>query len=147
MGPTFADAIGSPLADSIPIYWNAAGGTYAIDGLPTPPAGATDLLLVAQYDGTTVVSPLRFRPIITGINSAYGAAAGGTSMTITGTNFTGATVVDFGTIAATNFTVVSATQITATSPAEAGTVDVTVTAPAELSADLVRRPVHLPCRW
>ena len=52
-------------------------------------------------------------------------------MTITGVASAGATAVDFGTTAATNFTVVSDTQITATSSGgAAGTVDVTVTAPA-----------------
>ena len=49
-------------------------------------------------------------------------------MTITGTNFTGATAVTFGATAATGFTVNSATQITATAPAgSTGTVDVRVT--------------------
>ena len=46
-------------------------------------------------------------------------AAGGTSVTITGTNFTGATAVTFGGTAATGVTVVSATSITATTPAHA----------------------------
>ena len=55
-------------------------------------------------------------------------------MTITGTGFTGATAVDFGTTPATNFTVVSDTTITADSPAGTGTVDVTVTTPAGTSA-------------
>ena len=55
-------------------------------------------------------------------------------MTITGTRFTGATAVDFGTTAATGVTVNSATSISATSPAGTGTVDVTVTTPAGTSA-------------
>ena len=51
-------------------------------------------------------------------------------MTITGTGFTGATKVLFGTVAATSFTVVSSTQITAASPARAaGEYDVFVTTP------------------
>src|SRR5262249_22246571 len=59
-----------------------------------------------------------------------GTTAGGTSVTITGSNFTGATAVNFGSVAA-SFTVNSATQITATAPPQwAGTVDVTVTTPA-----------------
>jgi hypothetical protein len=58
----------------------------------------------------------------------------GTPVVITGTNFTGATAVKFGTTAATTFTVNSATQITATSPAGTGTVDVTVTTPSGTSA-------------
>ena len=59
---------------------------------------------------------------------------GGTLVTITGTGFTGATAVDFGTTAATNLTVVNDTTITADSPAGTGTVDVTVTTPAGTSA-------------
>ena len=55
-------------------------------------------------------------------------------MTITGTGFTGATAVDFGTTPATDVTVVSDTTITADSPAGTGTVDVTVTTPAGASA-------------
>ena len=42
-------------------------------------------------------------------------------MTITGTDFTDATAVDFGTAAATGVTVVNDTTITATSPAGTGT--------------------------
>ena len=64
-----------------------------------------------------------------------GPTAGGTSVTITGTNFTGATAVKFGTVAASTFTVNSATSITAPAPAgAAGTVDVTVTATGGTSA-------------
>ena len=56
-------------------------------------------------------------------------------MTITGTGFTGATTVDFGTTSATSFAVVSSTSITAMSPEEsAGTVDVTVTTSGGTSA-------------
>src|SRR5205807_719567 len=57
------------------------------------------------------------------------------SVTITGTNFSGATGVSFGATPATSFTVNSTTSITATSPAApAGAVDVTVTTPAGTSA-------------
>ena len=67
-----------------------------------------------------------------------GTAAGGTLVTITGTGFTGATAVDFGTTKATHFTIVSSTEITAKSPAGTGVVDVTVTTPKGTSA--VNRP-------
>ncbi len=68
-------------------------------------------------------------PTVTGVNPSTGPSAGGTSVTITGTNLSGATAVDFGPgNPATTFAVVSATSITATSPVGAGTVvDVTVT--------------------
>src|SRR5207248_5935231 len=59
---------------------------------------------------------------------------GGTSITITGTNFTNATGVSFGSNPASSFTVDSATQITATTPAGTGTVDVTVTTAGGTSA-------------
>jgi len=65
-------------------------------------------------------------PAVTGISPNTGTTAGGTSVTLTGTVFTGATAVKFGTVGATNVIVVSPTSITATAPAGTGTVDVTV---------------------
>jgi alpha-tubulin suppressor-like RCC1 family protein len=74
--------------------------------------------------------PLESGPTVTKVVPSEGPEAGGTSVTITGTNFTGATSVKFGTVAATTFKVESPTSIVATSPAHAaGTVDVTVTTP------------------
>jgi len=74
-------------------------------------------------------------PSVTAVNPSSGSTAGGTSVTITGTNFTGATAVKFGATAVGSFTVNSATQVTATSPAgSVGTVDVTVTTPGGTSA-------------
>src|SRR5207249_1009272 len=74
-------------------------------------------------------------PAITSLGTTTGTTAGGTSVTITGTNFTSASVVMFGPVAATSFTVNSSTSITATSPAQAaGAVDVRVTTPSGTSA-------------
>ena len=71
---------------------------------------------------------------VTSVSPSAGPTSGGASVTIKGTAFSGATAVNFGSVAATSFTVDSNTQITATSPAEnAGTVDVTVTTPAGTS--------------
>ncbi len=50
-------------------------------------------------------------PTVTSINPTTGAAAGGTVVLITGTNFTSDATVKFGTKAATNVTFNSATQI------------------------------------
>jgi hypothetical protein len=67
-------------------------------------------------------------PVITGLTPSSGPLSGGTVVTITGTGFTGATTVWFGTTAVTSLTVNSDTQITVTSPpSTAGTVNVTVT--------------------
>ncbi len=83
---------------------------------------------------TTNVAPPVAAPTVTGISPSTGPAAGGTSVTITGTGFTGATAVDFGTTAATGVIVLSATTITATSPAGTGIANVTVITPAGTSA-------------
>jgi uncharacterized protein YhjY with autotransporter beta-barrel domain len=73
-------------------------------------------------------------PTVTGISPTSGAAGGGTSVTITGANLSGASAVTFGATAATGFTVHSATQITATAPAGTGVVDVRVTTAGGTSA-------------
>ncbi len=65
------------------------------------------------------------------VSPVSGTTLGGTAVTITGTNLTGATGVTFGGAAATAVTVVDATTVTATTPAHAaGAVDVVVTTPA-----------------
>jgi hypothetical protein len=65
---------------------------------------------------------------VSGVSPASGPATGGTLVTITGHDFTGAIAVNFGVIPATSFTVISNTSIAAVSPAEApGTVDIRVT--------------------
>ncbi len=73
-------------------------------------------------------------PTVTGVSPDSGATSGETAVTITGTNFEGATAVHFGATNAERFTVHSPTSITAVSPPGAvGTVDVTVTVPAGTS--------------
>jgi RHS repeat-associated protein len=72
-------------------------------------------------------------PAVCGLNPASGPSIGGTQVSITGSNFTGTTAVDFGNTAAVGFSVYSDTQITAVSPPGAGTVDVTVYAPGGTS--------------
>jgi IPT/TIG domain-containing protein/BACON domain-containing protein len=72
--------------------------------------------------------PSLVTPVVASISPTSGPAIGGTTVTITGSGFTGATKVLFGTATST-FTVNSDTQITAVSPGGSGTVDVTVTTP------------------
>jgi hypothetical protein len=73
-------------------------------------------------------------PAITAIAPSSGPSAGGTSVTVTGTGFTGATRVAFGALAASSYTVVSDTQITAVSPAQTGGHNIIVTGPGGTSA-------------
>ncbi|MET4074790.1 IPT/TIG domain-containing protein [Hymenobacter sp. UYCo722] len=73
-------------------------------------------------------------PTLSSLSPATGPV--GTSVTITGTNLTGATAVSFNGTAAT-FTVNSGTQVTATVPAGATTGNVTVAAPGGTSNGLL----------
>ena len=91
-------------------------------------------------------------PTVSGLSVGSGPMSGGTSVTISGAGFTGATAVMFGTQASPSFTVNSDGSITATSPQDVGAslqrhgqrrqgladasapVDVTVTTPAGTSA-------------
>ena len=95
---------------------------------PSPPRAAPSATSPAdQFTYVTAPAVTRSRPTV-------GPAAGGTSVTITGTGFTGTTTVHFGANAAF-FTVNGTTSITATSPVgTAGTVNVTVTNPGGTSA-------------
>ena len=63
---------------------------------------------VTSTGGYTYAAP----PTIGTVTPSSGPNSGGTSVTISGSSFTGATVVTFGGVAATSFTVNSATQIT-----------------------------------
>jgi hypothetical protein len=74
------------------------------------------------------------KPQVTKLAPKTGPAVGGTAVTITGTGFTGATVVSFGATAAASFTVNSGTSIVAIAPAgTSGSIDVTVTGPGGTS--------------
>ncbi len=91
---------------------------------PAQPAGSHYIVVTGPGGTSPTVAAAVFTykppaPAITSISPSSGPPAGGTTVTITGTGFTGATHVAFGAVAATSFNVVSATQITAVSPAQA----------------------------
>jgi hypothetical protein len=71
-------------------------------------------------------NPSAALPGVSSVVPNTGPSSGGTSVTISGTNYTGATTVKFGGTA-TTFTVVGPTQINTTSPSGFGVVNVTVT--------------------
>jgi hypothetical protein len=98
-------------------------------------ANTAAVTLNANTVTSPAASPVVTPPTVTGIIPQTGTAAGGTVVTITGTGFTGATAVTFGSTPAIDVTVFSDSSITATAPVgTAGTVDVTVTAPGGTSA-------------
>ncbi len=132
-------AQGSSIVD----FGNAASTTFTVNSATsvtaTAPAGSGVVdVTVTTPGGTSPTTPAdEFTyipaPTVTSVSPASAPAAGGTSVTITGTNLSGATAVKFGTTSAT-VTLDTATAITATSPAGTGTVDVTVTTPGGTSA-------------
>ena len=73
-------------------------------------------------------------PTVNRLAPATGPSTGGTTVTITGSGFTGATAVIFGSTPATRFTVVGPATIHAVSPAGTGVVDVRVTSASGQSA-------------
>ena len=143
-GGTTVTITGSNLAGASIVTFGETGAYFVVNDdtslTAVSPAGepleAVDVT-VTTVGGTSATTPAaRFTytpsvvallPAVTGLAPDAGAPAGGAVVTITGTNFTGATAVDFGPVPATNFTVVGDTSITATAPAGAGPVDVTVT--------------------
>jgi hypothetical protein len=107
---------------------------HLIDGGPEDADGEANGVIVDP------VVPARFQqagpaPTIKHLSEKTGPAAGGSVVQISGSGFSGATGVQFGSAAAAGFTVKSGTMITATAPAStAGTVDVVVTTPNGASA-------------
>ena len=87
-------------------------------------------LQMAQQLGFAPASTV---PSVTSLSPSSGINSGGTSVTITGTNFTGVTEVQFGGVEATSFTINSSTSITAVAPGGNGTVDVQVFSPNGVS--------------
>ncbi|HTU78472.1 MAG TPA: IPT/TIG domain-containing protein [Solirubrobacteraceae bacterium] len=101
--------------------------------VPVSVSGLSEAVAIAAggWHDLALSEPL---PAITAVYPDAGPTAGGTSVTITGSNLEGATAVHFGANAAAGFTVNSASSITAVEPAgSVGTVAVTVSTPAGIS--------------
>ncbi|HTW98562.1 MAG TPA: IPT/TIG domain-containing protein, partial [Acidimicrobiales bacterium] len=91
---------------------------------------ATIVCGVVALAGTEPLSATTLFPHVTAIDDASTSSlSGGTPVHIEGHGFTGATSVDFGTLAASSFTVEDDDDIVATAPASstAGPVEITVT--------------------
>ncbi len=106
----------------------------------TNSAGANSATASLTSSGPWVMQMATFVPAVptvTSVSANNGSTAGGTAVTITGTNFVSGATVKFGSAAATNVTVASSTTIKATTPAgTAGGATVTVTDPNGLSGSL-----------
>jgi hypothetical protein len=105
---------------------------------PAGSAGTVNIWVTTSAGTSATVTADQFTymaaPVVTGISTSSGSAAGGTQVTISGYSFTGATSVTFGTRAATSFTVNNDGSVTAIAPAQAaGTVDILVSGPGGAS--------------
>jgi phospholipase C len=105
----------------------APAGSGTVPVQVSGPGGSSPAVPVAQFTYTTQASVAAVSPVV-------GNPAGGTTVTISGTGFTGVTSVKFGAKAARSFTVLSDRAITAKSSPGQGLVDIAVTTPSGTSA-------------
>lgn len=150
VGVAYSQSIAGASGGSAPYTYALASGalpagtTLQSNGTlgGTPTAAGTFNFTVRATDSSTGTGPFSSAPAnvtviinagaptVSSVAPNSGSTVGGTSVTITGTGFTGATAVTFGGTAATGITVVNDTTITALTPAHAaGAVAVAVTAP------------------
>ncbi len=105
----------------------------------TPPGTGSVNVSVTSLGGSGSISNVySYRPQPTAISPLAGQTAGGTLLTIYGSNFTGATKVSIGNVPVQHFTLVSDGEITLTSPAQlaSGKVHITVTTPGGVSTPI-----------
>lgn len=129
-------ASGGTSTGTISATTDQGDGTYT--ALYTGTAAGTAQTIAATINGEAVTTPMPTvtvttttskQPAVASVSPNLGDQAGGLLITITGSNFTGATEVTLGGAAATNLTVASDTTITCVTPAHAvGQADVVVTA-------------------
>ena len=115
---------------------------------PAGTLGQQDVLVTTPLGSATAVKAFTYEipaPTIASLSPTSGTTLGGTTVTISGANLTGATSVTFGGVAATNVVVVSDTSITAVTPARtAGAKSVVVTTPAGIATALNAFTFELP---
>ena len=136
LSATGGEVRGEPPGTSLSI----ASDTSLTITSPSASAGTVDVT-VTNPTGTSVTSGsdqygYYGPPTVTGVSPAYGVIGGATSVTVTGTNLTGATAVNFGATPGTSVSVNGGgTSLTVTSPAHTvGQVDLTVVTPGGTSA-------------
>ncbi len=132
-GGTTCILVGTNFANVSAVKIGATNVTsYTVDSLtqitlttPSGTLGATTVTVETSHGNVTsssgfftYINPI---PTITSVSPTSGTMNGGTSIVITGTNFTSASEVKIGDYPTTSYTVDSSTQITATTPVGAST--------------------------
>ena len=138
-GGTTVSILGTGFTPSSTVDFGTTAGTavtylsaQALTVTSPPGSGLVDITVHNPGSGGSATSTadqfiFGSPPTVTGLDTTSGPVVGGTTVTISGTGFTGTQAVAFGGIPASSFTVESDTQIRATTPnASAGTVDVLV---------------------
>ncbi|MFN6050100.1 MAG: beta strand repeat-containing protein, partial [Planctomycetia bacterium] len=124
-GPTFTMALGatSPAITAGDATVSNAAPIFGLDQRGYLRSTTSPSIGAVEFNGT--IPPA---PTVTSVSPSTGSGAGGTSITITGTDLAGATSVTIGGTAATNLVVNSPTSIMVTTPAHtAGAVSIEVT--------------------
>jgi hypothetical protein len=119
---------GQPATDVVVV-----SGTELTATTPAHADGSVDVVVSTPGGTATLVQGFTYEdaPTLTAVSPENGPTAGGTSVTITGSDLAGTTSVTFDGVAATDVTVVNDGTVTATTPAHsADFVDVEVSTPA-----------------
>ena len=114
-------------------------GTKITAYSPAESAGTVDITVTAIGGTSSPVTADQFTyggPSVTGVSPSVGSTAGGTTVKVSGSDLSGVTAVQFGSVAATSFSRnKKGTKLTVVSPAQgAGIVDIVVTTPGGTSA-------------
>jgi hypothetical protein len=147
-GGTTVVITGSNFTGASAVRFGGVDAVFTVDSATqitavTPPqaAGAVNVTVLSPTGNSAASSSSQFTyaaapaPAVSSLGTTGGSTAGGTTVVLTGSTFTAASQVLFGSVAAASFTVDSATQITAVSPPQsAAVVDVTVTTPSGTSS-------------
>ena len=130
LGATPITITGTNLTGATVTVGGAAATSIAVNGAgtsltavtPAGTVGAQNVVVTTVGGTTTLTGGFTYfvpAPTIASLSPNSGTTLGGTTVTISGANLTGASSVTFGGVAATSFVVVSGTSITAVTPSGA----------------------------
>lgn len=136
-GFRFASAVNFGSVPASSFTWDPYDPDRFIKAIAPPGPAGTVPLTVVNDAGVSPPSSFTYyrRPVVTGVSPGHAPEIGGTSVTITGSDLSGATRVNFGDAGLFYYTAYSDTSLTVDSPPYCiGAVDVTVTTPGGTSA-------------